>query len=909
MLFPHSFMDQRNPLLIQNLTILNWNANGLKQKRSTFVSFLARHNIDIACVTETHLVRTEQFKVNGYHVYREDRQAPIASGGVAIFVKKQITHHDIYLPGFLSIEATGIKVRLSNGGSLIILAAYKSPNKRFYDQDLQSLFYSDSPTLVLGDFNCKNRFWGCAVTNPNGNRLLQAAGDNNINISSPDEPTHYPPQFNFQPDILDIVLHKGVDPPIFQQVLPELDSDHVPVIVNFFLNPQFCRPPLRLINGKVDWDIFATELDKCLEPQSNLNTVIGIDNAVVEFTNCLKNCVQKATIPQRRPTFVNFNHPPLRILRLIKQKHNARRQWQRHRLPYLKRRLNTLTRLVKSELDNYRIESYQRYLSDIDPGDSSMWKATKRILRTQTIIPTLRENNLSYESDVQKTNLLADYFESAFQPNAEVDDDTAELVHDFMSSTSSSAELPIKFISPSEIKSIIHNLRLRKAPGADLIPNIVLKYLTPKSLAILASIFNACISRGHFPSSWKHAEIIVIHKPNKPKHSPSSYRPISLLSSISKVLEKLIQKRLLHYLELSNILPPCQFGFRPMHSTTHQILRLTEKIIQGFEGKKHSAAAFLDVAQAFDKVWHEGLLYKLYKFGFPKFLQNLISSFLDNRTFCVKLNSTTSTLRPIKAGVPQGSILGPLLFNIFMSDMPDPPESTLALYADDTAVITQSSDLDTAVDALQLSVDCLYDWFSKWRLALNPTKCEMKIFSLKKYVHPPGVFVQGNLVRWNPDDQAIKYLGVYLDRRLNWNFHVNNKLAQGYARLAQLYSMINRKSTLKPTCSILIYKTILRPLIMYACPVWGPSLSKSKLNKIQIFQNKILRIAVNSPWYIRNEHIHEELGIDNISMFIRKSTVNFLQALDQVPGAVTFNIGQPTQHLRLKRRLPQDIMN
>ena len=139
--------------------------------------------------------------------------------------------------------------------------------------------------------------------------------------------------------------------------------------------------------------------------------------------------------------------------------------------------------------------------------------------------------------------------------------------------------------------------------------------------------------------------------------------------------------------------------------------------------------------------------------------------------------------------------------------------------------------------------------------------------------------------------------------------HVNTKLTQGYARLSQLFPLINRRSTLKTECTLLLYKTIIRPLITYGCTVWGPSISAGKLKKLQTLQNKILRISVNAPWFVRNNQLHRELGIDTLSEFFKKTARKFLLNLENVPGAISYNLGQSTIDRRLKAKLPQDILD
>lgn len=891
-----------------NLNILNWNANGLKEKKPVFVDFLLRHNVDIACVSETHLIPTEHFKIGGYAVYRADRQAPHASGGVAIFIKRNIYHYELYLPGLISIESVAINLTTSNGQLLTIAAVYKSPNRRLHDSDLDYIFTQNNSTLVIGDLNCKHVFWNCRVSNPNGSRLFNYVTNNDVFVSSPSEPTFFPRQLRSEPDILDIVLFKHFHMPIFHTVLPEMDSDHSPVIINFCTQLEPMQVIEKLINGHVDWDLFQSELDKLLPEPKPLCNNEEIDTTIAQFTDYLKQAVQSSTVKlfEKKP-ILHYFKPPARILTLIKLKHSVRHRWQRNRTFELKNQLNQLTRQVKFELDNYRLSSYKEYLSDINPGDHNMWQATKRILRKPTIIPPLKVGNQVFQNDGEKSNALADFYENVFKPNVTNDQETESMVEENITAQIHTVELPTEYTTLAEVSNIIKLLPLRKSPGHDLITNIVLKKLSQKGLKILVSIFNACLTHGYFPKMWKFAQIIVIHKPGKPSSAPSSYRPISLLPTMSKVLEHIIKRRLVKFMNDSNLIPPHQFGFREKHSTTHQLLRITRHIVEGFEQKKYTAAAFLDVAQAFDKVWHQGLMFKMNQIGIPLYIKKLLVSFLFDRTFVVKVNSSFSTLRKIYAGVPQGSVLGPFLFNIYLYDIPLINTATLSLFADDTAILTQNHDLMEARNQLQVTVDEISNWFYKWKIFLNCNKCEAKIFSLRRTHIVPEIQINNTNVAWNPDDEAIKYLGLYLDKKLSWKLHINKKLNEAHVRLGQLYPIMNRKSALKPECAILLYKSLIRPLIMYSSQVWGATLSKNKLHKIQTIQNKILRMAVNAPWFVRNSQLHRELKIETVETYIKQSTKRFLEKLQHVPGAVTFQIGQPTVNRRLKPRLPQDI--
>jgi hypothetical protein len=202
----------------------------------------------------------------------------------------------------------------------------------------------------------------------------------------------------------------------------------------------------------------------------------------------------------------------------------------------------------------------------------------------------------------------------------------------------------------------------------------------------------------------------------------------------------------------------------------------------------------------------------------------------------------TSKIHPIKARIPQGSVLGSILFNIFCHDIVKPQECNLAMYADDTAIITQNKNLETSIVNLQNSLDQISNWFAKWKLKLNPAKSKAKISVLKWYTNPTEIKINNQTIIWNNKNQAIKYLGVFLDEKLTWKIHIKKKLNQAYTRMRLLYSLINYCSTVQIKCSLLIYTSIKRLLIPYACPVWA-AISQTKMKKFQTIQNKFLRTA------------------------------------------------------------------
>jgi hypothetical protein len=248
-----------------------------------------------------------------------------------------------------------------------------------------------------------------------------------------------------------------------------------------------------------------------------------------------------------------------------------------------------------------------------------------------------------------------------------------------------------------------------------------LKELPTLCIQYLTHLFNAILLRGYFATQWKVAQLILIPKPGKPPHQLSSYWPISLLPIASKVFENLLLKRLLPLVEHPNLIPNHQFGFRPRHSTIEQTHRLIRVLNDALDNSQYCSAAFLDISQAFDKVWHTGLLYMLRRSLLLNYFL-ILNSYLSNRHFIVKVNTELTGHTPVNTGDPhQGSVLGPLLYLPYIADLPTSPDSFTATFADDTAVVATDNDPATASHKLQTALLAIQSWLRDWRIKANET--------------------------------------------------------------------------------------------------------------------------------------------------------------------------------------------
>lgn len=326
-----------------------------------------------------------------------------------------------------------------------------------------------------------------------------------------------------------------------------------------------------------------------------------------------------------------------------------------------------------------------------------------------------------------------------------------------------------------------------------------------------------------------------------------------------------------------DFLPDEQYGFREKLSTVKQLIRMNEFISSGFYKKQIAAMLMIDVAKAFDRVWHEGLIVKLNDFNLPMDIIQIIDSYLMHRTFNIKLNRANSTNRVIKAGVPQGSILGPLLYIIYTSDFPvnDDQDHMTAFYADDTAVITKSKQIKPAMDKLQDTIYDIEDWCKRWRVSINAEKS--KIILIKNSKRSAKTDIDVYIFKTKiPIVTKAKYLGLNINFNLTWKEHLNNVKGKAWGAFSALSPLLNRNSRLPLHLKKLLYVQGIRPIITYASPAWCSINDKIKKN-LDVIQNKMLRIIADAPYYVRNSTLHNDFNLPTLSQYMEKLNASFFR--------------------------------
>ena len=422
-------------------------------------------------------------------------------------------------------------------------------------------------------------------------------------------------------------------------------------------------------------------------------------------------------------------------------------------------------------------------------------------------------------------------------------------------------------ITIHEVKLALSSTCPTSAAGEDMVTYALLCAADDSFLDMLACVFSSCLASGTFPKAWKTAKIILLAKRHGPA-APSHYRPISLLSCVGKLLEKILASRLSHHLEQHHRLSSAQTGFRRHQSTETQLTALVESIHNTWRHKQEVLFVSLDVRKAFDTVWREGLLYKLYRqFNVTGRLWHLLHSFLTNRHGFVVVDGFHSDPLPLVSGVPQGSPLSPILFIAFINDLPSTCGAVeTLLFADDTALHMplprKKRDRKQALWTFQRALDNLQNWFQRWRLSIAPEKTKVRVFSKRKPKAPPKLNLRlGNYALELDTDPATRYLGLFLDDKLEFTDHIDRAVSNCEKRIRVLRSLASLSTGGHRSVLLQIYLAWIRPLLEYASIPLATA-SKKNLAKLEGVQRKALRVVMGGNALCSLAAVEVELGVE-----------------------------------------------
>ena len=398
-------------------------------------------------------------------------------------------------------------------------------------------------------------------------------------------------------------------------------------------------------------------------------------------------------------------------------------------------------------------------------------------------------------------------------------------------------------ISSYDVSKLLAEMPRDKATGLDNIQARLLKMASPAISDSLAYIFNMSLALGKFPDAWKNARVSAIYKKG-PRVDPGNYRPISILPVVSKLLERIVHKQLYNYFSEHKLLAPQQSGFRPKHSTQTSLHNFTEFAFREIGQGNCVGLVSLDLRKAFDTVDHSILLDKLSYYGLRDISLAWFHSYLDNRQQVACVNGNLSEPRTITTGVPQGSILGPLLFIIYVNDIGACFEyASINLYADDTLFYFSGSSTAVVSQALSHDLANVSSWLRANKLSLHIGKTNSMVISSKRRAHASdlGLSLDGEQIN---QESSCTYLGITLDSKLTFI----DQFDETFKKLNKALGIFSRAAKFIPqSACITLYNTLILPYIDYCSTVWSASLRKKDLVRLQKIQNRAMRIILKCP--------------------------------------------------------------
>ena len=505
-------------------------------------------------------------------------------------------------------------------------------------------------------------------------------------------------------------------------------------------------------------------------------------------------------------TFCWFNK---NIKQLIQEKNNTYKSYTLiDKNPQIFERVKILQNQLKCSIEGSKKKYYLQISKKLmDPATSAKtyWSMLKTLLSNKKIpcIPLLFHQSKSVTDFKKKAEL----FNSFFAKQCSMIQNSGKLPLTLNKKTENSIS-SITF-DRNDIAIIIRSLDPNKAHGYDLISIPMLKICDKSICKPLELIFQSCIKHGKFPNEWKMANVVPVHKKSD-EQILKNCRPVSLLPICGKRFERLIHNSLFEYFIQNDVLSPNQSGFKPGDSCTNQLISITHEIYQSFDDGFEVRGVFLDISKAFDKVWHNDLIYKLKQNGVASDLLDTLTNFLKERKQRVVLNGQYSTWTNVEVGAPQGLILGPLLFLIYINDLPENLVSNPKLFAGDTLVFSVIRNKHLSAQNLNKDLNKINHWAFQWKMSFNPDPSKQAqgvIFSrkLQKSVYAPLYF--NNIAVTQSTTQ--KHLGMILDIKLDFQGHLENI----YSKVDKIIGLLRKlNNTLLPRLPLLtIYKSFIRP--------------------------------------------------------------------------------------------------
>ena len=841
-------------------------------KINEFNTLVLLYNILIVCVTETHLtpeIKDCEIILENFKLYRNDRKTGQKGGGSCIFVHKSIDAD--FIPNFDAPDTTGIQTKI-DGHSLKLVCIYRSQNLSFpYQNQLLSQISKlqinpDEECILVGDFNFTNVNWdsmtvNCNENTCNNNLILQKQyldTFSEMGLSSVLEDGTVTRRRvvggTLQESHLDQILCSNGDTVLSAEtVSPVGKSDHLGILVNIKVKNNIEYIKLE----KQNWSKMPSE--KIQSYGDNINWEYSSEH-LTSNQMCEELTTKLGTISEKVPkisikTTKNgdlITKSPWDCTQLKRKRKKKDQAWKIFENSPIAENLNCALEIQGEyeKMETEKIISHEnKIVSCIKTNPKIFYGYLNSKRKVRESVSALKTNLGKLTTDPKHAaNLLATFFSSTFtcETYGPLEEKCFKVPENFIGDLVITSEM---------VKKTLSKLDKSKAMGPDKIhPKLLLCLSENESFVeAVTLLFQKCYASGQIPIVWKTANVTALHKKGS-KTDPSHYRPISLTCILCKVYESLIRSHV--FKNICDQITRVQHGFMPNRSCLSNLMESFDVINDMLANGESVDIFYLDFQKAFDTVPHYRLIEKLKSFGLCSGLLNVISDFLANRTFKVVVGNSSSDSCKVTSGIPQGSVLGPLLFLLYINDLPECILNRVSLFADDLKMFGKS----TEKDSIQTDLDQLVSWQNTWLLYFNTTDHKCKVLHVGAN-NPQNKYHLGEVEL--PKIESEKDLGVLISEDWTFNKHINSIVNK--ANSTSAWILRNVVSRL-PNVLLKIYQTIIRPHLEYCVQLWSPLPSHGNWGLILSIENvqRQLTRSIEGVGLLSYKNRLEKLGLTTL---------------------------------------------
>ena len=868
-------------------TILQWNCRGLAINHSELCILSQQYNPVAMCLQETHIADINKASFKGYTPYhRIDTSHERASGGSSIFIRDDVIHSPVHLN--TNLQAVAVKITLSF--VFTICSIYAPPNKYIDISDLEHLLSQiQEPVMILGDFNSHNPLWGSEHLTPKGRVIENFISQNDLCLYNDGSYT-FLHSGNGSYSAIDLSF---ASPTLFDRFSWEVHddccgSDHFPIILRAIEDDNDTKRK-RWKFKQADWTTFKTLCSL------NLNKYnFDSNDPIPDFSTTLLEIAER-TIPQssisskpRKPWF--DDECKLAIKERKKSEKAFRRSPCHSKLSSFRVHRAKARRTIKRK----KRASWKQFVSSINNRTpmNKIWNMINRIKgrKNSATVKHLSVNNNLITDKRDIANTLAEQLAYNSSSN-QCSDKFLKFKHNDekkkINFSSSNDEVYNKEFSSDELKLSLNRAH-DTAEGPDKIHYQLLKHLPPESLSLLLDIYNYIWRTGDFPQCWSEATVIPIPKPGKDHSDPNNYRPISLTSCVCKTLERMINDRLVWFLENNNILTDIQCGFRKRKSTIDHLVRLETFIRDAFLNKQEVVSIFFDLEKAYDTTWKYGILKDLHEAGLRGRMPAFITKFLENRNFRVRLGSTLSDPFEQEMGVPQGSILSVTLFSLKINSLAKVLSKDVegSLYVDDFLMSYRAKTTKTCERQLQGCLHKIEKWCTENGFKFSQAKTVCVHFHNKR-----GILYEPNLTLHGKNIKVVRetrFLGVIFDQKLSFLPHLKTLKTKCLKALDIIRVVSNQEWGADKSVLMKLYRSLVRSKLDYGCIVYG-SARPSYLKMLNTIHHQGLRLALGAFRTSPVESLYVEAGELPLEHRRIKLSLQYVTKLKSTPSNPAFD--------------------